>query len=183
MSNYKGERCMGMHISFDEYHNATNNEFRNYMNFTIIRNPLDSVVSAFFKRKHDHNGRFSRGTFKNGKPINKRVLEEFKFIQETDASFSQYFLKFYNEEYSIPRHETTAAKVDFVIRYENLNKDFEALCKLKGLNFTPIPIYNPSEGKNKSWHSYYDANSRERARQIFPRILSNWGYEFPKSWD
>ncbi|OAV44839.1 sulfotransferase family 2 domain-containing protein [Lewinella sp. 4G2] len=177
-----GEEIKPMHLSYAEFMKAANRSVRNYFTFATVRNPMDSVVSAYFKKKSDHNGRFSRGTFKSGRPIAPRAMAEYRFIVENDADFATYFAEFHRGEYQVPRHQETLAKVDHVLRYETLTEDYNQLCNQRGWPAHNIPVFNRTEGKEKDFLSYYTPAIRGQAKAYFGRIFTEWGYSFPANW-
>jgi hypothetical protein len=177
------ESILRMHSGYREYLAVASPTESEYFSFASVRNPLDSVVSAYFKKKSDHNGRFSRGTFKKtGKPIGTRAMEEYRFIKETDASFQEYFQQFYTDTYTVPRHEETIEKVDALIRYEHLNEDFAQVMDRLGLPFFEIPLINKTNDKPKDFLSFYSPEIIPRAIKVFTPIMEKWGYSFPEAW-
>ena len=183
LEKFSSESILRMHSSYQEFQNSARQEELSYFTFTSIRNPLDSVVSAYFKKKMDHNGRFSRGTFKRtGIPIGERAMEEYRFITANDASFQEYFKVFYTKPYTVPRHENTVKKVDAIIRYEHLNEDFASVTEKLGLSFYPIQRVNKTAGKSKDFLQFYTPDIIPQAIEIFTPLMKSWGYNFPKGW-
>jgi hypothetical protein len=177
-----GKQVTPMHQSYEEFMETAQAAESQYFTFCTVRNPLDSAVSAFFKKKNDHNGRFSRGTFSNGRPISPSNLEEYRFIRDNNADFASYFEQFHCRQYSRPRHEETVKRVDRVLRYENLSDDF--LSVLDSLKLPPVslPVYNVTTGKDADFLTYYPEHIRSRAKKVFGRLMANWGYDFPVGW-
>ncbi|PHI20312.1 hypothetical protein CEQ90_08995 [Lewinellaceae bacterium SD302] len=166
-----------MHTSYGEFRQLATPKEKDYFTFATIRNPMDSVVSAYFKKKNDHNGRFSRGTFKGGRPIGAKAMAEYRFIVENDADFSTYFLEFYREPYRIPRHEETARSVQTILRYESLDADFATLAAKKwNRPDLKIPVFNQTAGKSRNFLDYYTPEALERAHFVFGRLMGEWGY-------
>lgn len=180
-ANY-GEEKRPMHLSLAEFRATASQVEKGYYSFCTVRNPLDSVVSAYFKKKNDHNGRFSRGTFKSGRPIAAAALEEYRFIQENNADFADYFLRFYHSPWRLPRHENTIQQADRVMRYERLATDLAAVLVELSLPDVPLPVYNVTAGKAKDFTSYYPPRTRARARSVFQPLMESWGYAFPEDW-
>lgn len=177
------EEVMSMHTAYGEFMGQASQREQGYFSFTTIRNPMDSVVSAYFKKKNDHNGRFSRGTFKSGRPIGARALAEYRFIRDNNADFADYFLEFYREAYHLPRHEQTVASVDKVLRYERLDEDFATLGAQKwNLPNLEIPVFNTTAGKSRDFLQYYTPKTVERAKLVFGPLMRQWGYAFPEEW-
>lgn len=177
------EEIHKMHTSYEEFQQLAAPAEKRYFTFATIRNPMDSVVSAYFKKKNDHNGRFSRGTFKNGRPIGVRAMAEYRFIVDNDADFAAYFLEFYKDVYQIPRHEATVRSVQTILRYESLDTDFATLLAKKwNRPELKIPVFNQTAGKSRDFLSYYTPETRVRAKQVFGRLMGEWGYDFPEGW-
>lgn len=175
-------QSLRMHASYEEFAQVASPDELSYFKFTTIRNPMDSVVSAYFKKKHDHNGRFSRGTFGKGQPISPKALEQYRFIAETDSPFSEFFKHFYTQPYRRPRLEKTAENCDFVMKFENLEADFQKVLEKLNLPHTPIPVINKTDGKKDDYLQYYTDDVIPLAKDIFGDLMTEWGYEFPKSW-
>ena len=176
------EEILRMHASYPEFMEQASAKERRYFTFTTVRNPLDSIVSAYFKKKNDHNGRFSRGTFKEGRPIGKRAMTEYRFIVDNDADFATYFAHFYQEEYRIPRHEKTASKVDHILKFERLAEDVQQLCTQQDWPPVSIPLKNKTEGKTASFLDYYTPQIIPQAKRVVGPLMSDWGYDFPAEW-
>lgn len=179
---YGGLRILKRHNSYQEFIDQAEDHEKGYFKFASVRNPMDSVVSAYFKKKADHNGRFSRGTYHDGRPIGKQSMEEYTFITTENASFQDYFIKFYTEPYERKRHEHTIEQMDAIIRFEYLNEDFKKVMKQLNLPFYPIPVINSTSNRSRDFLQFYSPEIRERAIQVFSPIMKKWGYTFPADW-
>lgn len=179
---FDSDEILKMHTSYEEFMNQASKAEQQYFTFTIIRNPLDSIVSAYHKIKSDHNKRFSRGAYKDGRPIAKRAIEAYRFIAERDASFADYFAVFHQDEFRRPRHETTVQKVDYCLRFENLQEDFNATMNKIGLPSAKIPVYNATKGKSSEFLSYYNPAIIPQAIRVTATIMAEWGYSYPEHW-
>lgn len=171
-----------MHLGYEDFIKTATPAEKKYFKFSSIRNPLDSVVSAYFKKKSDHNGRFSRGTFKKGKKIAPRAMEEYRFIVEQNADFPAYFEAFFQEPYHRPKHEVTIENMDAIIQFENLQTDFNAVLQKLGLPEYEIPVFNKTAEKDAEFLKYYSAGIRPLAMASFSSIMKKWNYQFPESW-
>ncbi|MBR9919600.1 MAG: hypothetical protein GYB31_02100 [Bacteroidetes bacterium] len=176
------EERLPMHLGVEGFLVDATADEKSYFRFASIRNPMDSVVSAYYKKKMDHNGRFSRGTFKKGKPIAPQALEEYRFIVEHDADFATYFAAFFTEEYRRPKHENTVAAMNDLIRFENLQSDFERICKALSMPRMEVPHYNKTAGRKRDFIHLYTPAIRRKAKKVFGPIMNDWGYEFPEDW-
>ena len=182
IDKYDGERYMRKHSLYDEFINSAPENYHGYFKFTTIRNPLDQIVSEYFKKKNDHKGRFSRGRFKNGVKLRPKAIEKYNFIRNNNATFSEFFNEFYNTKYERPRILHTISKCDLVIRFESLQKGFDRFTQILGLNQCDIPIVNQTHKKDTSYDMYYDDSCKELVYNNFLEYMNDLNYSFPNSW-
>lgn len=191
IENYDGESILFKHGTYPKFLKQASKEESEYFVFSGIRNPMDRAVSHYFKYKTDHNNKFSnpkkrkKGRHLVSFLINKRQhLMKYRFINDTESGFQEFFLKFYKlpfSDWSINDHK----KMDFVIRYENLQSDFNDL--LKKLNVEKVrdlPQHNQTSSKSKHFVDYYESKEvKERAVNVFYWFMKHWEYEFPSDWE
>lgn len=182
---YEGERILRKHATYYDFLKVATPEEKEYFVFSCIRNPLDHAVSLYFKYKSDHKQQFSTARkLKRRKRLAYLVAAvRFKFVQNRDADFETYFKTFYK----IPYNDWSALahkQFDFVIRYENLQKDFATALELIGIEpVRPLPVVNKTGGKERHFLSYYNTPEIiDRAKRIFGPYMQQWGYAFPPEW-
>lgn len=186
--NYDGTEILYKHSTYHDFlKNATEKE-KNYFVLAGIRNPLDQAVSHYFKFKTDHKEQFTKNDKFKRHGINKLAyyyshMKRFDFVQNNDADFAAFFLKFYKIPYN--NWSSLAHKdFDFVIRFEDLAADFAKVINLLGLELKrPLPAKNKTDQKNENFLIYY--NSREvidQARWVFGPYMKQWNYNFPPDW-
>jgi hypothetical protein len=176
---YNGEEILNK----DFLKNASEEE-KSFFVVAGIRNPLDIIVTRYFKRKTDHEGFFSSPEHwqRNGGHVSDKALSEFRFIHERNADYPAYFKQFFRypwDSWGCPSPDD----FDFVIRYENLQNDFARF--LKTLNIQqvrPLPQTNKTAGKETDFWSYYPVGIRKQAIWCFGPYLDLWGYNFPADW-
>ncbi len=61
IANLEGFQRGKKHSSYQQFLESATPEERQYFAFAGVRHPMDSAVSEYLKKKHDHNGKFSRG--------------------------------------------------------------------------------------------------------------------------
>jgi hypothetical protein len=72
--------------------------------------------------------------------------------------------------------------VDFVIRYEQLNEDFENLCKQLELPPTSLPhLKSGIRKKTRHYSEFYDDESREIVAQRHRNDIRTFGYQFEQA--
>ena len=182
--NYAGVSILHKHAIYPEFLVVSSPEEKEYKVFAGIRNPLDEAVTQYFKYKTNHDGIYSNKSnlLINGGWVTPENLSRFRFIQETDADFETYFLKYYTRTYT---NVISLAKnvLHFVIRFEHLQEDFgRALDHLGIEQVRPLPHTNSTSGRKRDYRSYYTPACYDRAHKVFGAYMQRWGYEFPRQW-
>lgn len=186
--NYDGTEILFKHSTYYDFLKIATEEEKNYFVFAGIRNPLDQAVSHYFKFKTDHKAQFTKNNRFKRKGINRLAyayshMARFNFVQNNNADFATFFLKFYKIPYN--NWSSMAHKdFDFVLHFENLAADFAKVIDLLELDLKrPLPVKNQTAQKNKNFVTYY--NSPEvikRAQWVFGPYMKQWGYDFPPEW-
>lgn len=143
------------HSTLAEYRNALGSEqFAELYKFTCVRNPWDRMVSYYFT------------------PTQTPELWDRKKFRATISkavSVADY-LRLNDGEKDPFRN------VNYVIQFETLNKDFEAVCATLGILAASLQHYNRSNREHYS--KYYDDELRELVRQRFATEIDRFGYRF-----
>jgi len=172
--NYDGERIRTLrkHAYFHEFQTIASHEEKKYFVFSCLRNPLDDVVSMYFKFKTNHLNEFTEA-----KDISRMSLKKFKFIRNNN-DFSAFLKKFYKipyDNWSSFAHK----KFNYVIRYENIQTDFKKVLEQIGLEQKrPLPVINKTNEKGH-FLSYYTPKTHAHLKYIFGPFMKRWDFEFP----
>ena len=175
------------HLKASEYVTygyMTPEQFDACFKFSFVRNPWDRIVSEYRFRRYPGKFDFKTYLFKHlPKPGSKHYI------------------------HIIPQHEFlfgTEGKclVDFVGRFENLQGDFNTICRELSIQESPLPhvnkslpqkhkkrrvkgyirrlIYSRRERAHTFGHytGYYDDESREFVRRIYENDIEIFKYEF-----
>ncbi len=143
------------HSTLKEYSEALGDEqFRSFYKFTCVRNPWDRLVSYYFTPTQKPEA-WNRKKF-------RQIISEAPSVAE--------YLQLEDRE------EDPFANVDCIIRFENLNEDFRAVCKRLDISPPPLPQYNRST--REYYSKYYDNELRELVRRRFAREIERFGYSF-----
>ena len=145
--------------------NITDQKLDQYFIFSAIRNPWDRVVSV-------------ESIFKIGwKKLLGPCITEGKW---TDTIEQTHAIPVYGYSY-FNGHKF----VDFIIRYERLQEDYNYLCKIIGIESEPLPRYLKSVRKT-DYRLYYNEDQKEVVRraymlaeQIFGDVLSGGKRRIP----
>ncbi len=182
--NYDGVQFLHKHATYVDFLKAANDEEKAYFSFSCLRNPLDDAVSAYLKFKSDHKSNYTDPEkLKRRKSLFRYVeLKRFNFIQDNDADFAAFFLKFYTIPYN-NWSDLSHRELDFVIRFENLVDDFGRALELIGIEQKrALPWINKTAGKGRGFLSYYTPETIGRAKRVFGPFMKEWDYEFPPAW-
>jgi hypothetical protein len=118
-----------------------------------------------------------------GKITHKNKTKKIDFIRDNNASFTSYFMKFYKMPYdnwSSVSHD----KCDFIMRFENLQRDFSEVLRLIGIKQVQVlPVRAKTKGRNRDFLSYYTPMTLARAQRVFGPFMAKWHYETPWSND
>ncbi len=166
----------GGHRSLTEYLDIFEAEsIRNYFKFTIVRNPWDRLVSAyFFLKKGGFNKRDKNwfddelGQYDNFEQFvtewvnRENVLRYHHFRPQTDYMFDRYRKIF----------------IDFVGFFENLEDDFEYIANQIGVS-DRLPQKNA--GEHKSYQDYYNEKTIEIVSKAYEDDINILGYNFDNS--
>jgi hypothetical protein len=175
---YDGEPMLFKHAAYHDYLRVATHDMKQYFVFSSIRNPVDELISFYFKLKTNHGEDFTdpERLKKNGGWVTPRILKRYKFIQENNADFSAYLSKFYkmpHVNWSILDHK----KFDHIIRYENLQGDFSnVLKKLKINQMRPLPLVNPTKKGNSDLVSLLNDKEREQLSWVASPLMNYWDY-------
>lgn len=142
--------------------------YQQLFKFATIRNPWDKMISHYFSPH--------RGT-------DKWDREEFVLLVNNAATLQDYvtlpsFRDRLEKHFGLPaRPRPLDRDIDCLIRFENLNDDFNKACKKIGLPDVPaLPVRNRSTRKHYS--RYYDDELRDIVGKKFMNEIEYGDYEF-----
>jgi len=184
VTQYDGKRILKKHSTYRDFLKSATDDEREYYVFTTVRNPLDNAVSHYFKLLTDHRDYYS-GRIKN-KPflhIPERIdWFLFNYIQKKRIDFPSFFRLFYILPYD-NWASTEKGHYDFVMRFENLQEDFNTVLRKIGLEPTrSLPPRNVTAERKKEFYEYYTPDIIPQAKRVFGPFMRYWGYQFPAGW-
>lgn len=177
-----GNVVLGKHATFVDLlqHGAVDEEtLRGYRTAMTVRNPFDSLYSAWFKKKYSYVPLLDDpSAFIHRLP---GFVTEMEFVRE--HTFSEWVIENYRalgddgqkrHLYGRYLHYT-----DTVLRFEHLQQDladFLEACELPDIG--PVPVTNVTEGREKSYQEHYTDEARELIATVYCLDLERFGYEF-----
>jgi hypothetical protein len=131
----------------------------NYFSFCFVRNPWSRFVSSF---------------------LYEQTLKKFK----TEYDFKRFALKpgFANRQHSMQQssfivNTKNEIIIDFIGRFENLQEDFDVVCKKNGIPTKQLPAENSTISK-RCYTKYYDDETRNIIANRFKQDIKMFGYKF-----
>ncbi len=164
------------HSTLSQYRTALEPEiFRGLYRFSVIRNPWDRMISYYFSPHRGING-WNRYSFleliREVQPVRhyiccKKTVTPLTIIGNICREFGV----------QLPLlHRKLAGELDFLIRFEQLDSDFQKVCDRLEIPFTPLPRVNRS--RHDHYSSYYDDETREAVRRKFREEIVTGNYSF-----
>lgn len=152
-------------------------EFESYFKFAFVRNPWDRLYSAYRFLKA---GGMSEGDRRWAERNLHGVTEFTEFVTEhlrrSHILSSSHFVPQYR---FLCRPGSTRVLVDFVGRYESLDRDFRAVKERLGLDTGEgLPHFNRSGSNGADYRSAYTAETRRIVADVYRDDLELFGYAF-----
>jgi len=166
----------GGHTTLDEYLNVFEPDcIANYFKFTVVRNPWDRVVSAYFFLRS--------GGFGNANDI--RFSEEFSrtnnfadFVRKSVSKTNIWQWHHFRPQYHYMLEKRGKVHLDFVAFLENIDSDFVYIVDRMGLDRA---LTKSNKGHHSSYMDYYDEESRNIVAEVYAEDIRMLGYNFDNS--
>ncbi len=138
--------------------------------YTIVRNPYDRLVSAFFylqqggekNNKRDLQRMKKQQKYKSFKEFVKNLHE---FIEETH----------YKPQYTFLTDNNNKLKVAHILKQESLNDDYIKLQQLYG--YSPISLSKVNTSKHEDYNQYYDDETRRTVQEVYRKDFEILNYK------
>jgi hypothetical protein len=181
---YEGAPYLRKHSLYHEFEKVSTKNEKDYFVFAVLRNPMEIAVTVYEKMRANAKGNFTNPKLfkENGGHITKHQRQRFNFIQDKNASFQEYFTKFFKKPYD-NFSSLTLDSCDFIIRYENIASDYLLALEKAGIeSLKPLPVANKTAGKKNDLSLYYTDEIKEQAIYVFAPFLEKYGYNFLAKW-
>jgi hypothetical protein len=167
---------LGKHATLSQYKEVLAEElFSSLYKFAVIRNPWDRMISYYFS---PHRGVqvWNRYSF-------LELVNEVQPAQHYTCSKRQHRLlqilenicKEAGLRFSFARKRIDT-ELDFLIRFEDLDKGFQEVCERLAIPHIPLPRANRS--RHEHYSVYYDKETREAVGQKFRAEIITGKYRF-----
>jgi len=157
--NFSLKNCEHNGSKFIKHHYPK--EWNNYFKFTIERNPWDKMVSRYYWLSYY-------------KP-KKNVYDFDSYIENSKKDVRRA------TDYPLYTLDDKIA-VDYIMLYENLNKEMNYVCQQIGLKYNDeletIRLKSKHRTKNKKYQEYYNDETRDKIARIFSKEINYFKYRF-----
>jgi hypothetical protein len=155
----------------------TEKEASSLLKFACVRNPFDSLVSLYIKKKYKYQPLLSDPlSWVNRLPA---YAQDMKFC--VDHSFNDWIMKSCAKKV-IKRALGMKPSMfhEFTEGMENINHDFQNVLKAAGISSgASIPVVNrTSERVDADYREYFSPFSRKIVEYVYDNDLKTYGYSF-----
>ena len=153
--------------------------FNKFYSFTFVRNPFDRLVSEFFYLRDRlelsddiKGGLIYLSNYSDGGIRGNHCMSQHKFIETNNPKISKYIgqglMNLLGAEFTKP--------IDSVGRFENFQKDFNAICDKVGIPQQQLPHRNST--KHKHYTEYYDEETKQIVAEKYAKDIEYFAYKF-----
>ena len=173
------------HLSAWEYVNdgfIEREEFDGLFRFSFVRNPFERIVSEYRYRNYFHH----------------RSFRDFVLHKLPEPGWDDKY-RHVMPQYDMLHDPDGRLMVDYVGRFETLQRDFDEVCKRLGIENSSLPHRNPSdkksrnlkrkvrnalflngEGRKKHWTEFYDQRTLDAVTRLYEKDIEAFGYRFER---
>ena len=167
---------------------------KDYYKVSIIRNPYEALVSyfwwVFYEPKilgdsRNNNKKYSPITMPHMAPLPSDSIEilqqKFQLFLESPAIFKTPYRKYSKKmtifEWFSEWQCEFYVGIDYLMRYENLQDEYNTLCKKLGITAQLLPRLKSTQRKSKLSHKfYYNDVTREMIFEGFKEIIQQYNF-------
>ena len=141
-----------------------------YFKFSFVRNPWDRLVSYYYYTRPNRNYRL---LWRKRSPWNQiNALPFYEFIES--LNYRKYGLL---NQWKFVFDEDNKRLVNFVGRYEDIEKSCSVICKKLGIEAN-LPHENITARKTKKYKEYYNSQTKRIVAKVFQKDIDLFGYTF-----
>jgi chondroitin 4-sulfotransferase 11 len=161
-----------------DIHTALNShpEAENYYKFGFVRNPWSRLLSLYQdftkKRVYQYSALVRHET---------PLFSEFANFEDFCVRFSDTSWKdniFLRSQAKLLGVHTDRSLMDYVGRFENLERDFAILCQILGLGDVQLQQHNAGQYDNSDYRQHYSTVAKDAIERAYSDDVKLFNYEF-----
>ncbi len=169
-----GNQGAGHHSASTMRQVLGNETYNQYFTFSIVRNPWDRLVSAFhFLKRGGFNDIDRRWASTNLQPYDDFNI----FVKDWVTPDHVRNWIHFQPQCDFICTENGALDIDFVGRFEQLDKDFQILCKNLNLKRT-LASLNQNQSTHSDYKRFYDDQAQGIVSQVYADDIKLLNYSF-----
>ncbi len=149
-------------------------KYKNYFKFAFVRNPYDRLVSCY-KNKILESKTDEAINIRNNLPRGISFEEFVVRVSKIPDIRADQHIK--SQSFFIEDKKTGKLLVDFLGRFESLEKDYKKICKRIGMKPKELPKKNRSKNR-EDYKRYYNKKTKKLVEKRYKKDLELFGYEF-----
>jgi len=155
-----------------------------FFKFAFVRNPWGRILSSY-KQKISDNSNVNNREFKDGvfKPWKQMYGAKFwagmsfkEFVNEVFLISDEFAESHFRSQHTFLTDSKGELLPDFIGKFENLQEDFNIVCKEIGTKVVTLPMLTTSD--HKHYNEYYDEDTKSLIRSRYKKDIELFGYEF-----
>lgn len=149
---------------------SKSNTWQETFKWGFVRNPWDRFVSVYFrwpqtKHRPEYFKDFVMGEFRD-------TGFDIEAMKRNDWNLHHHFLP----QFYFLCDDHLNLLVDFVGKYENLEKDWRYVCERIGVPYSELPVVNP--GHHRDYREYYDDKTAAVIASFYSTDIWLFDYKF-----
>lgn len=143
----------------------------NFFKFAIVRNPWDRAVSDYKWWTKNGTWDFLKNTTFEDYLLTRNGYEKINHLNNKITGRGDHFI----EQYKFIQIDGNCC-MDFILRFENLQKDFDLLCDKIKIPRCDLPHTNKT--KRSHYVDYYNDETREIAAERYANDINMFNYKY-----
>lgn len=153
--------------------------------FSAVRNPFDTMVSQYFRHRVKYRPLLDvPNSWVNRSPTtlrSMRIAMSHDFPEWIEVTQRLGWRRVLRERHLYERSDgwfKWTVGVDYVMRYERLQSDFDTALRRIGVDAIEIPRHNVTGGRDPDYRGYYTPRARRIIERSFAPYLRQFEYSF-----
>ena len=164
-----------IHATAKHLKNFDKKSWNKYFKFTFVRNPYTHAISCWMWDEEKWSITNSKRIENKEKLKKEGFIKYLKNLKKKIQKQSSYFKIPGNKIYLID----DKISVDFIGRFENLNKDIIKVQKILKLPKEKFSLKHNKQNTKKNYLKYYSKESKKLVEEIWKKEFELFNYKFP----